>query len=323
MSRVFRFGFIFMIIFAMAVSAASGAGCTGSAADDNASPGTTARPAGDSSWQSPRQGPQSRQELLQELHEIVAGAQGRYGISVIELDGGDRFGINEDEWFQAASTIKIPILAYLYQQIEQGAVSREDVMSYQALDDEGGTGSIQYGVYGSEWTVYELALKMMKESDNVAKNMFFRLLGLYSIQDFIHAQGSVFDVIYNETTPGSMANLLERMYLNEIASPGFTDEMFDLMTATELEDRLPRHLEGVRISHKTGSYGSAYSDAGIVFLQDRPFVICVYSDDAYDPEEAAETIGRIALSVYKYEVFMRDQARLAGVFKLFGNGSDD
>lgn len=107
----------------------------------------------------------------------------------------------------------------------------------------------------------------MKESDNVAKNMLILRLGMDQIGAFIFVQGSV---IY-------------------------------LMTDTEFEDCRPRYLSGVRVAHKTGAWENSVSDVGIVFLEGKPFVICVYSDDNADPDDAQPAIGAIAFDAFNYE----------------------
>ena len=246
--------------------------------------------------------PASRQELLERIQEIAEKAPGLYGVYVYELDSGDSYGINTDIRFEAASTIKVPILIKLYKEIELGRVNREQKLSYIPADYEEGTGSIQMTGFGSEWTVSELAAKMMKESDNVAKNMLFRLLGYSEVETFAAEHGSEFDIYYNETTPRDMGNLLRLIYGNGVVGPELSREMIGLMVDTEFEDRLPRYLDGVTVAHKIGTLGDGVSDVGIVLADERPFVICFYSSGSGSEATAAGTIALIAATVYAYEV---------------------
>jgi beta-lactamase class A len=247
------------------------------------------------------QAPRTREELLGRLRALVDGTPGDYGIFVRELRTGAAFGINEDTMFQAASTIKVPILMKLYQEISLGAVSREQVMTYLPADFEDGTGSIQGSGFGSQWSVAELADRMMRESDNVAKNMLFRLLGYYEIEAFAADLGTEFDVMNNQTSPQGMANLLRSIYEHDFVDGDLAEEMLDLMTGSIYENRLPRYLGETRVAHKVGTWGGAVSDVGIVFLADNPFVICIYSEGVGDVEAAKDIIGRIALDVYLFE----------------------
>jgi hypothetical protein len=76
------------------------------------------------------------------------------------------------------------------------------------------------------------------------------------------------------------------------------------MTDTSFEDRLPAPLpEGTRVAHKIGSYGSTYSDAGLVFEKgsEKP------EDAYYMVVMSAETTERVArqairsMSINAYE----------------------
>ena len=244
---------------------------------------------------------QKQQALVARIDSLAAAAGGTYGVSVLELGSGNSFGINQDQWFQAASTFKVPLLADVFQQIQQGKIDPGAVETYTPADYESGTGSIQYTDYGSQWTVAQLYQKMMNQSDNVAKNIFIRMLGLDQISNFITSNGSVFDVVNNRTTPASMTNMLRLMYENRIVNPQLTDQMFNLMTGTYNEQELPRFLTGVRVAHKTGAWTNSVSDVGIVFLPGKPYIISVYSDANPEPDQAETTIAQISQAVYDFE----------------------
>lgn len=248
----------------------------------------------------------SREQLLGEVQAVVDSATGTYGVYVYETDTGESFGINQDVAFEGASTIKIPILMLLYAGIDAGTVSGEETMVYQWGDYEDGTGSIQQEPVGTEWTIRELAEKMMQESDNIAKNMLFRRLGLYAVEEYAIANGADdFDLIYNRVTPRDMGALLKAILEYEVAGPELTGDMLGLMTGTDHELRIPRYLDGVMVAHKIGTLGDSVNDAGIIFAGDSPFVLCVYSEGVASEVEAEEVIGRIAWLVTNYEVLKK------------------
>lgn len=242
-------------------------------------------------------------DLVQELNEYLETKKGIYGVYVNELDSGKSFGLNEEMVFPAASTVKVPLLMAVYKNIEIGKISKDDTMVYTSADYEDGAGSIQYTKIGEKWTVQELAKRMMKQSDNVAKNMFFRLLGFKNVQNYITGLGveSVDMSINNTTTPKDAGILLTLIYKNKVVDKELSDEMMNLMVETDFEKRLPRYLEGVRVSHKIGTWAGAISDTGIVFLDGRPYTISVYSKEIQNVEDAENVIGTISKKVYDYE----------------------
>jgi len=242
-------------------------------------------------------------ELLGEINEYLETTPGTYGLYVHELGTDKSFGINEEMSFPAASTVKIPLLMSLYKDIYEGKVSKDTVMTYTINDEETGTGSIQYTSFGTRWTVSEIAKRMMKQSDNVAKNMIFRLVGYRRAQEYITGLGvkGVDMSLENKTTSKDSGTLLKLIYENKTVDKELSDEMLELMVKTDFEKRLPRYLEGVKVSHKIGTWAGAISDTGIVFLEGRPYTISVYSEGIQSVDEAEKVIGTISKKVYDYE----------------------
>lgn len=253
------------------------------------------------------------ERLKEELQAIIDGTSGTWGIYIHEPLTGRSIGINEDELFPGASTSKVPLLAKLYHDMEEGAVRRDAILAYQPGDYENGTGSIQFGPTGGQWRIDNLANKMAKESDNVAQNMLLRYIGLENVQAYAESLGmSNTDLRENLTTPRDMGTLFGLIHKNRIASAALSAEMLDLMTNTRFENRIPRYLVDVKVSHKIGQWEGAVSDVGIVFLEDQPFILCVYSRNTATKEEAEETIGRLARAVYDYEVLVRSYRQAYG-----------
>ncbi|GBE57425.1 hypothetical protein BMS3Abin01_00337 [bacterium BMS3Abin01] len=244
-----------------------------------------------------------REGLMKRMSRILAGAGGDYGVYICELDTGDSFGFNQHRPFEAASTVKIPIMMMLYGELEAGNIGRDEVMTYLWSDYEGGTGSIQAQGPGTTWTIGELATRMMKESDNVAKNMLLRRLGYGAVERYAHDQGAgSFDLYNNRITPADMGLLLKRLYSGRVAGPQLTGEMLSLMTGTTDEDRLPRYLSGnISVAHKIGTMDDTIIDVGIVRGAGAPFIICVYSDMVGSEAEAEDIIGRLAWQAAEYE----------------------
>ena len=118
--------------------------------------------------QSTSQGPQStpQQEakeaenldnLKTEIASYLTNYKGQYGVYYYDISSGQEFGINDEDQYQGASTEKIPINLYLYNQIKSGAVNPEGTLTYLQEDYEGGTGSIQYEKVGTQYTIADLS----------------------------------------------------------------------------------------------------------------------------------------------------------------------
>ena len=106
--------------------------------------------------------------------------------------------------------------------------------------------------------------------------------------------------------------MLEKISDPSYTSPGLSAEMLDLMTNTDFEDRLPQPLpEDARVSHKIGSYGATFGDAGLVFPEgsrspeDAYFIVVLV-------DETGEGTARAAMqemSLASYRAFTRPPTR--------------
>jgi beta-lactamase class A len=131
-----------------------------------------------------------------------------------------------------------------------------------------GTGSLYTKPVGYTLTLRECAGFLIKESDNTAWKMLDRYLGRDYIRSELYSAGARETEYWipNTTTPNDVLVMLEKISDPSYTSPELSDEMLGLMTNTDFEDRLPQPLpDGARVSHKIGSYGATFGDAGVVF----------------------------------------------------------
>jgi beta-lactamase class A len=213
--------------------------------------------------------PVGMKELKTRLEEVAASRPGVYGVMVFDSSSGKSVAINADRVFVAASLGKLPALMTLYRAAARGVVNLDDKISILSSDVQAyGTGMLYRYPVGYTMTLRECASHLIKESDNTAWKMLTRYLGSENIQAELYRIGADSTSYWhpNTTTPSDVMLMLRKIADPSYTSPDLSAEMLDLMTNTEFEDRLPPQLpEGARVAHKIGSYGSTFSDAGVVF----------------------------------------------------------
>jgi beta-lactamase class A len=108
------------------------------------------------------------------------------------------------------------------------------------------------------------------------------------------------------TTPDDVLLLLEKISDPQFTSEEFSAEMLYAMTETHLEDRIPEKLPlGVRVAHKTGTYGENFGDAGIVFYEDSRgvmkhyYLVVLVKECATGESEARDAIQSISRVTYE------------------------
>lgn len=260
--------------------------------------------------------PVNVEPLLNDLRNFVFTFSGQYGISFFDLTSGATFGINDIDYYQAASTIKIPLSLFIYDKVAIGEVNLNKRITYLEEDHEGGTGYIiNHGKVGDEFTLRTLINYAIIYSDNIATNMLLREFGRDDLRTFMReVGGEIVDDFENVSCPRDMALYLRLLYLFEMEYPDLGREVFSYLQKTHLmtggyvntpeaDLRLIRYLpvEVQRVvAHKTGNATGAWHDVGIVFI-DRPYVLAVMTYGVlYD--EVNDVIANISKRVYEYMI---------------------
>ena len=270
--------------------------------------------------------PEKETVLWEHLGAAVAGVErhldGVLGVAILDLTSGRKYLLHPDEVFPQASSIKITVLAELYHQAEQAAGGAPGkakltdsyvVRTADLVADSDIMGGLTPGV--TTLTNRDLATMMIAVSDNSAANVLIDRVGMGNVHDLMEAQGLPHTLLRrkmmdlkaaaagreNVSTPREMMTLLERLYRGKVLGPAMRDDFFDML-ATHKDSWLPLDLPAeLRIANKPGSLEAVRADSGVVFLKNRPYVICVmttYLGSERAGEDAIRTISAAAYSVF-------------------------
>jgi beta-lactamase class A len=250
--------------------------------------------------------------LKREIENLNASySQMTPGVFFVDLDNGAYLDMNGSNTFSAASTIKVPILIALFQEVDAGNVRLDEPLTMQSHYVAGGSGDMQYETVGTEYTVLEVARKMITISDNTATNMLiarlggeqvlnqrFQSWGLTStrIQNFLpDIEGT------NTTSPKDLVSLMAMIEKGGLLSLRSRDRVLDIMQATENNALLPQGLGyGATIAHKTGNIGSVLADTGMVDMPNgKRYLVSIMVKRPHDDPNAQEFIRQISEAAYK------------------------
>lgn len=259
---------------------------------------------------------------------ILSEANGTVGLYIEDLSSKEIFTVNGETVFPAASTIKVPMLALLYQDAFEGKV---DLDAQTEIPDDhlvGGSGLIRHLDRRFKPTVRDLARLMIVLSDNVATNEIMDIIGMERFNRFWVDWGcsstrltrKMMDVQAiaagknNFFTPADAGRILSAIAKNELISEDVSRACFNLMAGQQLQTRLPLllpHVNGygedgdvpagkVLISHKTGSNPGYVHDIGIFELPGHHrYVIAMFTGGFANPSDATQLINKVSLAVYE------------------------
>ncbi|MCL5996587.1 MAG: class A beta-lactamase [Chloroflexi bacterium] len=119
------------------------------------------------------------QRAEQEIARIVLLHKATVGACAIHVASGRQVGLNVAEWFPMASTYKVPIVAQLLCQVDQGYLALDQMVEIAERDVSPGSGFINEHlcIPGLTLSVRNLLELTLKFSDNTASDVVLRLAG--------------------------------------------------------------------------------------------------------------------------------------------------
>ena len=255
------------------------------------------------------------------INEIDRNLDGVLGVAIEDLSTGQRFMLHGDSIFPQASSIKIAVLAELYRQAqlsaqgEAGKSKLNDLYTVRAADlvqDSDIMGGLTPGV--TQITNRDLATMMVAVSDNSATNILIDRLGMDNVNALLDSlalhntrlRRKMMDVKAaaegreNVSTPQDMLTLLEKIYQGKVLDKEMTADFFKMLS-THKDSFIPRDLpDGLQIANKPGELEAVRNDSGIVFLQNRPYIICVMTTYLVRERDGEEAITKISAAAYRY-----------------------
>lgn len=241
--------------------------------------------------------------LSEELKSYVAGLDGTYGIAVRSLKDGQTASIDADHVFPTGSLYKVLVMYRAYQLMEQGKLSAASSITIEAGDlheaDEWDDLSP-----GDVLTVGDAMERMITVSSNIAAYALAREVGGWNAVMASASQLGMKDTAWNGedfvTTPADMLRFFELLANRALISPKASDEMTALLLRQKINDRLPADLPpGTKVAHKTGELAEVRNDGGIVFTNNRPYVIVIMSQ-GIDPPKAVHAEAGISRMVFDW-----------------------
>ncbi|MFW6264044.1 MAG: serine hydrolase [Cyanobacteriota bacterium] len=234
------------------------------------------------------------------------------GVFIVDLDTGAYVDIEGSTVFSAASMIKVPILIAFFQDVDEGKVRLDEMLTMTEDVIGGGSGNMQYQQPGTKFSALDTATRMIVISDNTATNMIIeRLGGAESLNSRFYNWGLTSTVIRNPlpdlegtntTSPKDLADLMAMVNQGQLVSLRSRDRLLHIMRQTKTNTLLPRGLgKDATIAHKTGDIGSLVGDVGLIDMPSgKRYLAAVMMKRPHNDPQAQELIRQISREVYNY-----------------------
>jgi len=255
------------------------------------------------------------QKLQEELRAVDQQLDGVMGLAIKDLTSGETFFIHGDEIMPQASSIKIAVLADLYLQVQQGKLKLNDEYVVHKEDLVSGS-DIMLGLTPgvTRVTLRDLATMTVAVSDNSATNVLIGRVGMENVNTMLDGLGlhatrlrrQMMDLKAagegreNVSTPREMMTLLETIYRGKLLNKDMTADFIKVLSTHKESSLLQGLPDDAIAASKPGELEAVRNDSGIIFVKNRPYILCVMTTYLKDEKDGSAAIRKIATLTYNY-----------------------
>lgn len=233
-------------------------------------------------------------ELMQEIQMENSLNEDNFAFFYYNIEQQSYYFYNEDTYFTAASTIKMPIAMLYYDKIQDGELAIDDTIVYTSGCYEAGAGTTIYTYStGSRVPIEFLLEQSIVNSDNTATNILIKNLGYTNCKKQIANYSNV-EMVKDFFS----SNIISAEYAYNVVNYLYEnmqnyEELISYLKQSSNGEYLKKYISDYDVAHKYGKYNGYVHDYGIVFGQDT-YLIGVFTKNV---SNADELIAKISLDV--------------------------
>jgi beta-lactamase class A len=263
------------------------------------------------------------QTLPGALRSRIRDFQGTVSLYAKNLDTGSIVEIRGTEPVRTASTIKLPILCAVFDQVAQGKAKWTEPLTITAEEQVPGS-----GVIGSEFSpgvqlpLQDVTHLMMVLSDNTATNMILERFTADAVNAYLDRIGlpktrSLRKIMKGDeprsvsaagrlpenrqsglgvSSPRDMVTILERLEKGEIVSPAASREILAVMKRCQDNTGIRRKMADTVVANKTGALDALRSDVGIVYAKSGRIAMAITVDGMPKPDWSPDNPGSLLIA---------------------------
>ena len=230
---------------------------------------------------------------MKDIKRYLESRIGNYGFFFEDLSSGFVYGYNENVQMTSAGCMKLPIAVSLIKAVENNKVSFMDKIRVDREDKVYGTGIIhEFGE--REYTVFELLVAMLIQSDNTAANKIIDIVGMDKINLDIKEMGlentilnrktnderTVNDKVENITSAYDLSKIWKLLKNATYLSEENSTMLIDILRRQQIKNKLALYIPDdlkYEISSKTGDKKGVENDTALIQLEKGDFIFTVLS----------------------------------------------
>jgi beta-lactamase class A len=257
----------------------------------------------------------------------IAGFPGTVTLYAKNLDTGASFGIRPTEPVRTASTIKLPILCAVHDQVASGKAKWTDMLTIRPEDKVSGSGIIGNELSDNvQLPLRDITNLMMVLSDNSATNIvlerftadavnaYLDRIGIKTTRSMrkVRGDGSVLKPAegwsaagklpenqkygLGVSTPRDMVAILEKLDKGEIVNADASAAILAVMKRCQDGNGVRRRLADMTIANKTGALDALRSEVALVYSKGGKIAMAITVDGIPKPDWSPDNPGLLMIA---------------------------
>ncbi len=225
---------------------------------------------------------------MKEVRRYLEDRLGKYSFYFEDLKSGFVYGYQEHEQMTSAGCMKLPVAMAVIKDIEEGKLSLTDRVLLTSKDRVGGSGILKQ-LDSREYTINELIIVMLVESDNTATQKLVSCIGFDELEAKFKEMG--LKGTQMNDMPGSPINLTTSYDLSlcwkilkqeDYLTKEHARYVIDLLKGENKKKKTAFYLDETlktKIASKAGDMPGVENDTTLIELQKGDFIFTILSDE--------------------------------------------
>lgn len=232
---------------------------------------------------------------MKDVKKYLETRVGKYSFFFEDLASGFSYGYNENVEMISAGCMKLPIAIALIKDEELGKLTFMDKIKIEGKDKVFGTGII-HEFEERDYTVFELLVAMLIQSDNTAANKIIDIVGMDRINEVIKELGLKYtklnrktadercynDTIENYTSSRDLCIIWKHLFNGTYLNKENSQMLIDILERQQIKNKLALYIPDnlkYDISSKTGDKQGVENDTALIHNSKGDFVVSVMSSE--------------------------------------------
>ncbi len=251
---------------------------------------------------------------MKEIKRYLETREGEYSFYFEDLKSGYTYGFNEKNQMPAAGCIKVPIAMAVMKEVENGNISLSELVEITEDDKASGFFGIISEFTNKKYSIKELIVAMLIQSDNTAACKIIKIIGMNKINDLIQNIGlkstmvkkypsniKLEDENENITTSYDLSKALKLLRNEEVLTKENSEFILQVLQKQQPTSKIPFYLPKeiqAKAANKIGLLDNLENDMVLVSTKKGDFVFTVMANKLPSNVYGVTTISKSGKMMY-------------------------